>query len=302
VVRSLIKTARNGCAEVVAELLFRMPALEPVYRACAAPARHVPGVHTFFRETTDRLIRRLVDGDQQVRRVRIGPVTARLDVSHFTVAGCYFAGVMYEPGATAAMCAVLKPGSVFVDVGANTGYFSVLAGLLVGPLGRVVAFEPNPDVRARLERHLELNGLTDRVVVSDAALGSREQNDARFYISCCDSNDGLSSLSRSAVGFGSGALRTEITTSVRVRTFDAVAEQLGLGRIDLMKVDVEGGEYDVFAGMSRTLAACPPSRIICETPPDSDTARVLAGYGYCVRVADDVPGGTPNLLFERKHA
>jgi FkbM family methyltransferase len=191
----------------------------------------------------------------------------------------------------------LRPGGVFVDVGANTGYFSILAGFLVGSSGRVVAFEPNAEVRARLERHIVLNALQDHVIVSDVAVGGREQDAASFYLSCCAGNDGLSSLSRSAAAFHTGALRAEITATVRVRTFDAFAEQLGLGRIDLMKVDVEGAEHDVFAGMSRTLAACPPRQIVCETPRGSDTERLLAGYGYRVSVVDEVAGGTPNLLF-----
>lgn len=293
-----IKAARNAAASAVAEVVFRVPSFEPPYRVMATAGRRVAGVRTFFREATDRLIHRLVNAGHQFRPVRVGPVTAQLDISHFTVAGRYFAGIAYEPGTTDTLIGSLQPGGVFVDIGANTGYFSIIAGHLVGSSGRVVAFEPNPEVRARLERNVVTNALNDRIVVCGVALGGHEQDEASFYLSCCSTNDGLSSLSRSAVAFRDGGLRADVLTKVRVRTFDALAEELGLGRIDVVKVDVEGAEYGVFAGMSRTLTMCPPPRIICETPRGSDTERLLASYGYRVRVADEVPGGTPNLLFE----
>ena len=296
-VLTVIKAARNTAADALAELLCRLPPLEPAYRTIAAMGREIPGVRTLLRETTDRLIRRLVNVGRQFRPVLIGPVTAQLDVSHFTVAGRYFAGVPYEPGTTAVLCSALGPGGVFVDIGANTGYFTIIAGLLVGSSGRVVAFEPNAAVRARLERHVARNGLSERIVVSDVAVGDRERESADFYLSCSAANDGLSSLTRSAIAFREGGLRPDVTASVRVRTFDALAEQLGLREIDPMKVDVEGAEYEVFAGMSRTLSTCRPRQIICETPRGSDTERLLTGYGYRVRVADEVKGGTPNLLF-----
>ena len=132
-------------------------------------------MHTLFRETTDRLVARLVRGNRAERRLRIGSVSPVFDVSSFTVKGRYFAHVPYEPGATGLVLNTLGEGDVFVDIGANSGYFTVLAALRVGAAGRVFAFEPNPAVRQQLERHVELNAIADRVTVSDLALAGRRQ-------------------------------------------------------------------------------------------------------------------------------
>src|SRR5258708_5878695 len=65
----------------------------------------------------------------------------------------------YEPDMTATLRRHLQPGSVFADVGANEGYFSVLGGQIVGPAGRVIAIEPQARLRAVVEENIRLNGL-----------------------------------------------------------------------------------------------------------------------------------------------
>ncbi len=130
--QAMLKTVRNAAASAAAWTLYRAPALETPYAYAAHAALGVPGVHTLFRETTDRLVARLVSGNRALRRVRIGPVAPVFDVSSFTVKGQYFAHVTYEPGATGAVLNDLRDGDVFVDVGANSGYFTVLAALRVG--------------------------------------------------------------------------------------------------------------------------------------------------------------------------
>ena len=293
-----LKPVRNAAASALAQLLFHGPALERPYRSVAGACRRVPGVRTLFRETTDRLIRRLVAAGREVRPVRVGGVMARLDVSHFTAAGRHFAGVPYEPGVTAVVLQTLKPGGIFVDVGANTGYFSVIAGVLVGATGCVVAFEPNSSARARLERHLDLNGIASRVILSGVALADRDEEDVDFYLSCCAVNDGLSTLVPAAALLERGTLRTDTKVAVRVRTFDTMAASLAIPRVDLMKIDVEGTEAAVLAGMTATFATAPPRRIICETPWGSEAHHLLIDRGYRARIVDEVSGGTPNLLFE----
>ena len=62
-----LKAARNGMANALADAVFRAPALEVPYRRLASAGRRIPGVHTLFRETTDRLIRRLVAAGREVR-------------------------------------------------------------------------------------------------------------------------------------------------------------------------------------------------------------------------------------------
>jgi FkbM family methyltransferase len=279
--------------------LYHAPVLEGPYSHAAFAARAMPGLHTLFRETTDRLTTRLVHARRQCRRVRIGPVAPLFDVSSFTVKGQYFSHVPYEPGATSILLATLEPGQVFVDVGANAGYFTVLAALRVGAAGRVFSFEPNPSVRTQLAHHVRINDLSNRVRIVDVALADRCADDVPFFVSCWPENDGVSSLTPSPDTVSRGGLRSDATIPVRVRTFDEWAAPMSLPPIDLMKIDVEGAEAQVLAGMRETLGRRPPRRIICETMPASDAANLLRAQGYEQSMLDEISGGIPNLLFEK---
>jgi FkbM family methyltransferase len=294
----VLKAVRNAAASVGAWALYHVPALEAPYAYAAHAARAVPGVHTLFRETTDRLVDRLSRERNAVRRVRVGDVEALFDVSSFTVKGHYFAHVPYEPGATRVVLDALGPGDTFVDIGANTGYFTVLAAVRVGPRGRVCAFEPNPEVRLQLEHQVSLNGLTDRVIVSDVALSDTDQDDALLYVSCWPENNGVSSLTPPPETVARGGLRADRSVAVRVRTFDSWLSSAPLARIDLLKIDVEGAEAKVLAGMSHAFGRVRPRRIICETQTDSEAAALLRTHGYRMTTLDEIPGGIPNLLFE----
>src|SRR5262245_52827274 len=216
-----LKAARNAAASAMAWTLYHAPALERPYAHAAHAARRLPGLHTLFRETTDRLTGRLVDAKREYREIQIGPVAAILDVSSFTVKGRYFAHVPYEPVTTDALLSMLEPGAVFVDIGANTGYFTVLAALRVGATGHAYAFEPNPVVRQQLQRHVELNSIGERVSISDVALADRNEDGVRFFVSCWPENDGISSLTPSAETIARGGLRADTTIDVPVRTFDS---------------------------------------------------------------------------------
>jgi Methyltransferase FkbM domain len=80
-------------------------------------------------------------------------------------------------------------------------------------------------------------------------------------------------------------------------TFDAFARRAGLGRVDLVKIDVEGAEEMVVRGMAETLASAPPLRIVCETVPDGEAMRLLLAAGYTARALDVTDTGLGNYLF-----
>ena len=96
-----------------------------------------------------------------------------------------------------------------------------------------------------------------------------------------------------------GGLSADATIPVSVRTFDEWAAPLNLPHIDLVKIDVEGAEAQVLSGMRETFGRRPPRRIICETMPASDAAGFLRAQGYRQSMLDEIPGGIPNLLFEK---
>ena len=294
----MLKAVRNAAASAAAWTLYHAPALERPYAYAAHAALTVPGVHTVFRETTDRLVARLAREHRADRCVEIGSVSPVFDVSSFTVKGRYFARVTYEPGATDAVLTTLGEGDVFVDIGANSGYFTVLAALRVGSRGRVFAFEPNPTVREQLQRHIELNAITDRVTVSELALADEDKDDVRLFVSCWPDNDGIASLMPSAETLARGGLRADMLDSHSrqdVRYLGPVGAAAA-HRSDEDRRRRCGGESALgYVGDVRGPA---PKTDHLRDAARERCGQILRDRGYRVSTLDEIPGGIPNLLFE----
>ena len=291
-----LKRARDSVSSLVAQMVHTIPVLQRPYAVAAFACSRVPGVHSVFREATRRLSRHMRDANQNIRAVRIGDVNMLFDVTDFTVQGRYFSRVSYEPGATATIMR-LAPGHVFIDIGANSGYFTILAAARVGSGGRVFSFEPNPVVRRRLQRHVDVNRMNDRVRVFDDAITDRDADEVSLFISCRMDNSGLSSLAPSSNALASGDLNLDVKVKVRASRLDSWIRTVPVSRIDLLKIDVEGAELAALHGMRRTLERLRPRTIICETAEHGPAVEVLRSFGYGVSVLDRIPGGVPNLLF-----
>jgi FkbM family methyltransferase len=135
----------------------------------------------------------------------------------------------------------LRPGDVFIDVGANIGVNALLAAALVGSAGKVIAIEAHPTTFAHLERNVRLNGFLN-VVVRNAAVGSQAGS--------LELSTGLLDDSQNHVLSDTGGTRGIV---VPVEPLDAILAG-HRERIDLLKVDVEGYEKPVFEGAPETLA------------------------------------------------
>ena len=144
----------------------------------------------------------------------------------------------YEAAFVAWLGEQIKPGMTVVDVGANLGLFTVLTGALVGRTGRVVAYEPNPVLVPWLQRNVSLNWMADRVeVVAKAAhreAGTRTLRVPRRFM-------------------GGGSIEMHAWPTVGpIETDDYEVECVPVaveGFVDLLKVDVEGGEAAVLEGL-----------------------------------------------------
>src|SRR5262249_15150656 len=146
--------------------------------------------------------------------------------------------------------------SVVFDVGANVGIFTVIAAARGA---RVVAFEPNPRTRQRLEANVARNGLDGRVTIRAEALFDGAEAQATLYddvnANATQRNSGLASLSnKNSIGAG---------IEVDLTTLDAVAGELQLERLDWIKLDIQGAELGALRGAARTIARHKP-RIILE--------------------------------------
>jgi FkbM family methyltransferase len=163
---------------------------------------------------------------------------------------------VFEEAETALLRRLLRPGMRVIDVGANLGYYSVLASRLVGPGGKVLAIEAEPGNFALLERNLAENGCTNveafQLALSDAP--------GRVALHTDRSNRGNPSLVGANVPDRGGAVEVE------AMTLDAFLAGRGAGRIDLVKMDVQGAEGRVLAG-AQALLAQPGLRVLLELWP-----------------------------------
>ncbi len=135
----------------------------------------------------------------------------------------------------------VKPGDCFYDVGANVGFYSVLAAHLVGPQGSVVAFEPEADNFARLQSNVLLNDLRN-VVVSPFALSDHN-------------GSGSLRLQSHTVGEGAHAVLEGGggDSTIFMLTMDSAIPMFGLPWPNHVKIDVETHEEQVIAGMTQVL-------------------------------------------------
>ena len=149
----------------------------------------------------------------------------------------------YEPHLSDLFRKYLRPGDTFVDVGANVGYFTLLAAACVGPTGHVHSFEPNPRVFKELQRNVMLNRFS-QVALNNCALSNRAETIQLWVNPEIDS--GLASMRRTS------ELLTE-TFACEAVTLDQYVAQKEPGKVRAMKLDVEGAELLVVQGAENLL-------------------------------------------------
>ena len=165
----------------------------------------------------------------------------------------------WERANTALLEKLLAPGDHCVDVGANFGYFSMIAGPRIGAKGKLHCFEPIPRVAELLRRSLRANGylhLNGIAIVHACAVGARNDTVQLRY------KEG--DYSGGSLHVSDARAKAEIFSTVEVplvRLDDALKN---LSHADLVKIDVEGGEMAVIDGMSELIARSPRMRILLE--------------------------------------
>jgi len=162
----------------------------------------------------------------------------------------------YEKGTTQLFERTIEPGMVVIDVGAHVGYYTLLAARLVGPTGKVYAFEPEPANYALLLKNIELNGYNNVEPVRKAA--SNRVDFSTLFLTALD--NGRHSTYRHGLP-ESGSMIVEMTT------IDAFLEAEGCPRVDFIKMDVEGAELDVLQGMTRLIENSVQLKLVIEFNP-----------------------------------
>lgn len=167
----------------------------------------------------------------------------------------------YEVGTQQLCRRLLTPGGVVVDVGAHIGFFTRLFSGCVGDAGSVIAFEPHPETFRTLARNCEKR---ENVVLLQAAVAERSRQAVLFQ---SEQSSGSNSL------IPTRALHHKEIPVPALALDDVLSDRV----VDLVKIDVEGGELDVLAGMSRLIERSPRLIVIIELFPPVWESSGLAG-------------------------
>lgn len=186
----------------------------------------------------------------------------------------YWAGI-YELPVQKRIALELKEGMVFFDIGANAGFFSLVAAKLVGERGKVIAFEPLPMNINVIKEQFELNGLTQCICI-ESAIGSHCRR-SKLFLPVNEKSEGK----YSEACLVNGDISELESYEVDVITLDYFTHKYNIFP-DLIKIDVEGAESDVLKGASLLLQSDKAPRIIMELHEgtSNDVQNQLKSYGY----------------------
>jgi len=243
-------------------------------------------------------------GDHTSLAFVLGRFSMYLDTRDIAFAPHMLADGYWEIWHTEAMAKLVKPGMKAVDLGANLGYFTLVMSELVGSTGQVHAFEPNPHIAKLLRNTVEINNFSTRTNVHQMAL-SDKQGEVIFYV------DPARPMNATLI-----PQQGHQEVSVPAKRFDDLPD---LEDADFIKIDVEGAEEAVWAGMIRRLDDPRPLTVIMEFTvdryPDAEAfLDTFARQGFGLEYIDlwkgivstdkdfvlSQPGGQDQLLLLRR--
>lgn len=163
---------------------------------------------------------------------------------------------VYEPTETDLVKRTIQAGDVALDIGAHIGYYTLMLARLVGPNGRVFAFEVDPDNFALLRKNVEINGYRNVTLVQKAV--SDRTGTIRLFLA--DTNSAQHTICSAGRSEGSASVEVEA-----IRLDDYFEGYTG--RIDFVKMDIEGSEPAVFRGMPLLLGKNQNLKLITEVCP-----------------------------------
>lgn len=178
------------------------------------------------------------------------PMSAELKVPPGWPSSMTLASGRYEPELTALFLRSVRESMRVVDVGANIGYYTILASRLVGPTGHVVAFEPDRDAATTLRSNIEHNRCTNIDIVELAA--AAEEGHAHLCVPQPE---------HGYLVHGGGK---ESDHDVTTTTLDRYFSNLDWPAVDIVKMDIEGGEESALAGMTRLCRRNPRIKLFLE--------------------------------------
>jgi FkbM family methyltransferase len=194
--------------------------------------------------------------------------TFRCDLDDMISRMIFYFGV-WEPNNSALVDSLLKPGDVFVDVGANIGYYTLLASSRVGPSGKVVAIEASPAIFAQLRENISTNGADNTRLLNAAASDSRQE--LHVY--------GGTRWNRGATSTVVHSPDQMPEATVAAAPIDELLLPDELRRVVLIKIDIEGGELPVLERILAMLDRYPKDvKLLVELAPQVAGDRLRAAF------------------------
>lgn len=291
-----------------------------LYRTLAGVIAAVPGARKVLKK--GRLGKQV---DTVLRRFVVSRLPNPIDVHNLTIYWHHqswpsmpkLAAGVYEPDTRAFIEQHLKPGMTVVDLGAHLGFFSLVAARCVGSLGRVYAFEPQPELYDLMLKNVEANGFQDIIRPVKKAVSNVQGSPVFIYLEAKDNRE--ASFYRTPE-VGSESIAVDVTT------LDAFFAAEGWPPVHLIKMDIEGAEKLALEGMRELSARNPELNLIMEFNPGTQLAadvapeelfKTLEGLGFNkfsalkdsvlpLTIPQDIPrlirmagDGSVNLLCER---
>lgn len=168
---------------------------------------------------------------------------------------------VWEPDVSRVIEQNLAPGDVFVDVGANIGYDTLLASSRVGPAGKVVSIEASPRTFALLQRNLAANTFSSNVRTVNAAVSDRPGTLELYEVNAANIGAATTLASRGGT----------LVASVEAQPLERILTPDELSRLRLIKMDVEGAEPPILRHLLEHLPTYPATMdIVVEATPDDD--------------------------------
>jgi FkbM family methyltransferase len=267
---SLETTLKRRARRLVARLRNRPTAADvPPSRLLA-----LEELATLPREVLEERCRALASpiylGDRTALCRILGRYKIYCDTNDITICAHLLLEGYWEAWLSQFMARVVKPGWTVADVGANYGYYTLLFADLVGPEGRVVAVEPNPEAAELLGRSVFLNGFGARTTIHEVAAGAADGGTARLLVP--RRMTGGAAVAEVA----SLSLPDIVQHDVPLRSLDSL---LGSeARLDFLKIDVEGSEERIVTGMERLFARGRPPMVLEFNPARYPDARAFLNH------------------------
>lgn len=194
-------------------------------------------VEHFFQRTNITATARLYTGDR-LRVDMSSSVGRSIWLRHF---------YKYEKDVEKVIRDILGKGDVFIDIGANVGYFSVIASRIVGENGKVHSLEAIPKLCGLLSESIAINNIRNIKVLNNAAYS--ENRKIMFH-----------SMKNSAFSYISKDNTSDNPIEVDAITLDSLIDKIG--KVDVMKIDVEGAEMDVLLGGEKLIRRYKPKIVM----------------------------------------